>query len=352
MYERCTYDEVLLALNFVNPNMPRDEWAQIGMAIKNEFGDSGWDLFDRWSQGGESYNRKDCQSTWKSVKAYGKGKSVTINTVFDLAIDAGYTRENKQLSADEQAKRDAEYAARKARREAEAKAQQLHDTRWRDVVANVAREVWALLVGEGKCEYLKRKQVRGFGVRFPKRSVLVDFNEPEYSYQFITGQPNISEYFKNKTEHMTCAFIKTGTLVLPVHDANNTIFNLQVIHPAGKKVFLPGAKSGLFSWLVAPTANDQFILIGEGYATVASGHMATLWPAAVAFDSGNLPKVARVIRQLYPNKQLVILGDDDSETEINAGRKKALQAASEVGGFVVFPNFGVLLEGEFEQHAA
>jgi hypothetical protein len=43
----------------VPANLPRDDWARIGAAIKSEFPDSaGFDLFDTWSQSSEGYDPK------------------------------------------------------------------------------------------------------------------------------------------------------------------------------------------------------------------------------------------------------------------------------------------------------
>jgi len=68
-----------------------------------------------------------------------------------------------------------------------------------------------------------------------------------------------------------------------------------------------------------------------GHATVA------------AFDSGNLPAVAQALHAKFPDKPIVIAGDDDRQAEltqgINPGRKKALEAAKAVGGKAIFPIF-------------
>ena len=83
------------------------------------------------------------------------------------------------------------------------------------------------------------------------------------------------------------------------------------------------------------------VLICEGYATGASLHQATGYPVAVAFDAGNLDKVARALRQQYPAALLVICGDDDRDTEArtgtNTGRSKATAAAQAIKGLALLP---------------
>jgi hypothetical protein len=61
-------------------------------------------------------------------------------------------------------------------------------------------------------------------------------------------------------------------------------------------------------------------------------------PAVAAFDSGNLLAVATALRDRFPDKRIMIAGDDDHKLENNPGRVKALEAALAAHGMVVFPN--------------
>jgi putative DNA primase/helicase len=61
-------------------------------------------------------------------------------------------------------------------------------------------------------------------------------------------------------------------------------------------------------------------------------------PALAAYDSGNLLSVATALHQRYPDKAIVIAGDDDHPTENNPGREKALAAAEAVAGVAMSPN--------------
>ena len=68
-----------------------------------------------------------------------------------------------------------------------------------------------------------------------------------------------------------------------------------------------------------------------GFATVA------------AFDSGNLIHVAKALHEKFPDKPIIIAGDDDKHLAathgINPGRSKAEEAAKAVGGKVLLPIF-------------
>lgn len=85
------------ALDYISPDLPRDEWAKIGMAIKSEFPDDhGFSIFDTWSRNGATYKKKDCLSTWRSVKPSG---GVTVGTLFHLAKESGW-KGNKPIRHD------------------------------------------------------------------------------------------------------------------------------------------------------------------------------------------------------------------------------------------------------------
>ncbi|MGL5336021.1 MAG: hypothetical protein ACRC9R_07745, partial [Enterovibrio sp.] len=63
----------------------------------------------------------------------------------------------------------------------------------------------------------------------------------------------------------------------------------------------------------------------------------------VAFDAGNLSKVAKALHEKFPDKPVVIFGDDDRHQELmhgtNPGKVKAQLAAQAVNGKAIFPIF-------------
>jgi putative DNA primase/helicase len=69
------------ALACIPADLPRAEWARIAAALKHELGDCGFDLFDAWSQRGQSYKAADARSTWRSLSASG---GITIATLFHV----------------------------------------------------------------------------------------------------------------------------------------------------------------------------------------------------------------------------------------------------------------------------
>jgi len=75
------------ALFSISPDLDREQWWKVAAALKSELGDAGFDLFDRWSQGGGSYSATDARDTWKSTKASG---GITVNSLFSIAKDHGF----------------------------------------------------------------------------------------------------------------------------------------------------------------------------------------------------------------------------------------------------------------------
>ena len=93
-------------------------------------------------------------------------------------------------------------------------------------------------------------------------------------------------------------------------------------------------------------ALSPVVVIAEGYATAATIAKHGKVQALAAYDSGNLLSVATALHQRYPDKVIVIAGDDDHGIENNPGREKALAAAEAVAGVAIFPNFSAEQRGK------
>lgn len=268
------------ALAYLSPDLPRDEWVRIGMAIKSELGEAGFALFDEWSALSDAYDARAALSTWKSIREDG---AVTAGTLFALAKAAGFVfdrgdRRKPKDSAElarleqERADRAAAAAAERAQRQLAAKA--------------IANERWAGASPDGRSGYLARKGVRAHGVRFSKRALLV-----------------------------------------PLADLEGEIWSLQAIADDGEKQFLPGGRvAGLLHWIGDP-ATGEAILACEGYATGATLHEVTGWPVAVAFNVGNLARVTEAVRQRHPDRPMIVAADDDRETAERTGRNPGVEGA-------------------------
>ena len=140
-----------------------------------------------------------------------------------------------------------------------------------------ARAMWDKCLPIGESPYLAEKQVQAHGARFTS----------------------------------------TGTLVVPMLDEHVQVRGLQFIGPEVKKrrgdrnkdYWPPGlAKQGLFCSFGSP---EWIVLVAEGFATAASLHEATGYPAAAAFDAGNLLAVAKTLHKQHPRARILVCADDD-----------------------------------------
>ncbi|MFZ2169068.1 MAG: DUF5710 domain-containing protein [Methylococcaceae bacterium] len=137
-----------------------------------------------------------------------------------------------------------------------------------------------------------------------------------------------------------------GDLLVPAQDADGKIWTVQTIQSGGSKCFAKDSKKeGCFyvSGGMEALFNVPAIVIGEGYATADSLTQTLGFSTVCAFDSGNLPHIAKMLHEKFPDKPIVIGGDDDLHQEKsngrNPGKLKAMEAAEAVGGKVIFPIF-------------
>ncbi|HDS7253968.1 TPA: DUF1738 domain-containing protein [Escherichia coli] len=139
---------------------------------------------------------------------------------------------------------------------------------------------------------------------------------------------------------------------IPAYDVQGKQWTMQYINEDGTKRFAKNArKEGCFHVVGGLDALKEapVLIVAEGYATAGSITEATQVPTVAAFDSGNLEPVAKALKQAYPDKPIIIAGDDDisqsckmkvkDKATVNVGREKALETAKAVGGVAVFPVF-------------
>jgi putative DNA primase/helicase len=285
-------DNIRAALACV-PSDDRELWLRIGMAIHAELpDDDGLALFDEWSQRGATYDARAVRDTWRSFKP---GR-ISIGTLWHEAKAHGFKpdRPEPRETPEERQRREQDRTQRRAYEEAHYRARA-------DAAARDAAGLWNDGLGVAQSAYLHRKAVKAHGVRF-----LVD-----------------------------------GTVLVPMHNAAGELVNVQRIAGDGTKRFLPGGRKTGCCHLIGDAAGADVLLMAEGYATAASVHEATGRPVVVAFDAGNLVKVAQALHEQHPSARLLIVGDDDSDTEKrtgkNPGRAGANAAARAVQGAAVFP---------------
>lgn len=85
--DRRSEEEVERMLGYISPDLPYQEWFQIGMAIK-DYG-LPFDLWDRWSARGSKYVKAEMPAKWNSFK----GTGVSLGTIVYYAQQGGWKPE-------------------------------------------------------------------------------------------------------------------------------------------------------------------------------------------------------------------------------------------------------------------
>ena len=163
-------------------------------------------------------------------------------------------------------------------------------------------------------------------------------------------QPAISvtPYLKRKNIGFTTdTYIQDETtLCIPHYDIEGKIWSLTYILEDGTKRYTKdGRKVGCFHVVngFAQLESLERFVITEGYSTAVTLSEALGFFCIAAFDNGNLLAVASALHRKYPNRPVIIAGDDDRYVEklhgMNPGYERACEAAETVGGKAVFPVF-------------
>lgn len=192
-----------------------------------------------------------------------------------------------------------------------------------------------------RAEYARRMQAQREERAASKRQAEVEASEKARSMLEKSQPATNHPYLVNKRIFGAGMRQLGSLLIVPMHDAEGTVWNIQCIGPDGAKRFLTGGRtSGLMASLNEGT---NTVLIGEGAGTAAAVHRATGLTSYTAFSAGNVAAVAEVARSTWPSARLVICADDDRHlvnnptVRRNVGLEEATAAALAVRGFVAIP---------------
>ncbi|KVE85466.1 DNA replication protein [Burkholderia cepacia] len=292
--------------------IPADDyetWVDMAFALKQGFGDEGFEIWDAWSRTAANYNERAARTTWRSASASG-GK--TLATLFWQARQHGFDlkRANYPDRMTAVLETSPEVLAQRAREEAQLQARHT-------AVAHEAASIWqwARPVGP-EHPYLVRKHL-----------------DPAYTLReldalelrALLGYLPVSEEVP----------LNGRVLIVPVW--NGSIATLELIDEHGRKSSLAGgAKRGGY-WTTepiwVPASAPSRVLIAEGMATALAASRATGWFATAALSSGNLGLVAQRLREQYPAADLIVLG------ELGSGEEQARCAAEDARAHLVWPRF-------------
>jgi len=131
---------------------------------------------------------------------------------------------------------------------------------------------------------------------------------------------------------------QAGSLLIIPISIDGQLTSFQTIAPDGYKKFETGGAIKGGHHIIGDT-NCHNIIIGEGYATMATLHEATKYCSIVAFNAGNLKAVSENIHKRFPDKNIIIAADDDKWLSENVGLIKATEAAKSIHAFLIKPEF-------------
>ena len=265
-YYEDNHANVRAALTYLSSE-DRSTWIKAGAALKSEFGENGFAIWDEWSQSAPNYNARDAKSTWKSFK---EGR-INIGTLFFEAKRNGFVpaQRPQPLSKEEWQKKREEMQARRLAAERELAAKQ-------EAAKKVANERWEKANGaQINHPYLVKKGINTLA---------------------------IAKHLRQEGDN----------LLVPARQFGQ-IHGVQTISPDGEKRFnkdaaLSGSSMMFGSWGNAKQ-NKEIVLV-EGLATGASIHLATGKTVVVCFSANNLEKIAEKLAK-QTDLQVVIGADLD-----------------------------------------
>ncbi|HAU5703940.1 TPA: DUF927 domain-containing protein [Citrobacter freundii] len=153
------------------------------------------------------------------------------------------------------------------------------------------------------------------------------------------ASPGQSAYLASKGLQCPFPMLSDGSLLLVLKNGAGATTGAQVIKPDGSKRLVAGTVKKASFGVVNSVELTETVIIAEGLATALS--VQQFRPDATiiaAIDAGNLLPVAQVMRQRYPDAQIIIAADNDIKPgEPNTGKSAAEKAAKAVSGRVALP---------------
>lgn len=275
------------ALQTIPPDIPREEWHEIGRAAIA----AGLtvDDVDTWSESAGNYTgRRDVVSAFRSIKPEG---GTGAGTLFHHARKYGFENARQTINRPS--------TTLNINRSEKAPYRPV-----KQAAGLLPDEVWARCITATPAEaYIHRKQGGPDGLRvYPATAAPL----------IIRGQ-NMAGY-----------------LVVPCWGGAD-LQTLQFIPPAsGDKLSLPGASFGSGFFTVGEIAGRAYIVEGIGQAWAVN--KATGAAAVVCFGAGRLATVAKALREKHPAARLVIVPDKGKESDAEK------IAAAVAGQWVAMPD--------------
>ncbi|EFN3961456.1 DNA primase [Escherichia coli] len=148
------------------------------------------------------------------------------------------------------------------------------------------------------------------------------------------GWPEQSCLTLTKPQKIAITTYRPGDMVVPLHDMNGQLVNVQLINAEGVKRTPKGGQVKEACHVLASGTPAKRIWLTEGYATGLTVHNLTGDEVWVALSSSNLPSLAGLAREKHATLPLLIAADRDLNGD---GQRKAQKAAEACNATVALP---------------
>ena len=266
-------ERIEAALAYI-PADDRNVWVMAAMGVKQELGEEGFDIWDRWSQQAKSYSASAAQSVWKSCR----GGSVSIGSVFHEAKANGWRDDDKH--------------ARPSREQLQARQDAMQERLTADGLARA-----------------KAQQ----GAAKKAAWILNQTLNQQHAYLQSKGWPDAKGpvWWPTETSNLLCIPMRVG----------RNLVGLQLIDREGGKRFLTGQRTSEAVYCIDNSGRGARDFFLEGYSTGISLReclqaMKMRYRIHITFSASNLVKVAAL-----NGAGLVIADNDKSLT----GERAAIQ---------------------------
>lgn len=229
----------------------RETWVAMGMAVKSELGDAGFDVWDSWSQTADNYNAAAARAVWKSCKGAG---GVTVGTLFHEARANGWKDDDK------------------------------HNRPSPALLQARQREIAARLTQEG----IEREKAQQSAAK--KAGWILHQCKPEqHAYLQSKGWPDAvgAVWWPDEKQNLLCIPMRVG----------DALVGVQMIDREGGKRYLTGQRTSEAEYLISNNGRGASDWFCEGYATGLSLReclqaLRMRYRIHITFSAGNLVKVA------------------------------------------------------------
>lgn len=178
-----------------------------------------------------------------------------------------------------------------------------------EIAARKAYGFWNYSSTQGRSEYLERKGVGYYGIRFR--------SDEKYG----------------------------DVAIVPMMDEKGRIWSYQILNSSGTKRQPKETRAEGLLHMIGKALDGAPIGMAESYVTAASCFELTGIPTACVFTCHNLKRIGMSIRRQHPNSTLVIFADNDSHLALRGGEnqgrykaEKAIEALSR-NAVIVEPDF-------------